>query len=383
MAALPGQFSTSVIFNDQHRDLIHCVAFDFHGRRIATSSSDMVVCVWNLSPNGTWQKSASWKSHGGPVWKVVWAHPEFGQILATCSFDRSVIIWEETVRAEDESLARNGVHSGKNKGHTHWRRCCQLVDSRHNVTDIKFAPRHLGLMLACYFHFVATVSSQGMLRIYEAPDIINLSMWNLNTDITVFKYRCSALTWSSNRLTKPLIAIASDDAEDVTKYIAVYEYHDNLRKWQLLNSSAIKVDEPVHDIAFAPSAGRCYHLLAVAAKDVSIFKFIEIEKKNDTHGDHTGNGQPTVYEIQLVEILENPSPSYADVNMWRLSWNITGTILTAGSSDGNVRVWKANFLKKWPLVATIKSTEDCKTHPDDPKKTTSISALPKQSHVYY
>lgn len=82
-----------------------------------------------------------------------------------------------------------------------------------------------------------------------------------------------------------------------------------------MNSSAIKVDEPVHDIAFAPSAGRCYHLLAVAAKDVSIFKFIEIEKKNDTHGDHTGNGQPTVYEIQLVEILENPSPSYADVNV--------------------------------------------------------------------
>lgn len=61
MASSSEQFSTSIIFNDQQRDLIHHVAFDFHGRRIATSSSDMMVCVWNLSPNGVWIKSASWK----------------------------------------------------------------------------------------------------------------------------------------------------------------------------------------------------------------------------------------------------------------------------------------------------------------------------------
>ncbi len=29
------------------------------------------------------------------MWRVNWAHPEFGQLLATCSFDRTAIIWEE------------------------------------------------------------------------------------------------------------------------------------------------------------------------------------------------------------------------------------------------------------------------------------------------
>jgi len=39
--------------------------------------------------------TASWKAHSGSVWKVTWAHPEFGQVLATCSFDRTAAIWEE------------------------------------------------------------------------------------------------------------------------------------------------------------------------------------------------------------------------------------------------------------------------------------------------
>lgn len=29
------------------------------------------------------------------MWKVTWAHPEFGQVIATCSFDRTAAVWEE------------------------------------------------------------------------------------------------------------------------------------------------------------------------------------------------------------------------------------------------------------------------------------------------
>lgn len=34
--------------------------------------------------------------HDAPVWQVAWAHPMFGVILASCSYDRKVIIWKET-----------------------------------------------------------------------------------------------------------------------------------------------------------------------------------------------------------------------------------------------------------------------------------------------
>lgn len=30
------------------------------------------------------------------MWRVAWAHPSFGNILASCSYDRMVFLWKET-----------------------------------------------------------------------------------------------------------------------------------------------------------------------------------------------------------------------------------------------------------------------------------------------
>lgn len=44
-----------------------------------------------------------------------------------------------------------------------------------------------------------------------------------------------------------------------------------------------------------------------------------------------------------------------------------------------------NLLKKWSLIATVKSTEEYKPFDDDDdsKATTSISSLTRENHVYY
>ena len=33
--------------------------------------------------------------HTAPVWQLSWAHPSFGSILASCSYDGRVFIWKE------------------------------------------------------------------------------------------------------------------------------------------------------------------------------------------------------------------------------------------------------------------------------------------------
>ncbi|ERE86150.1 nucleoporin SEH1-like protein [Cricetulus griseus] len=93
-----------------HKDLIHDVSFDFHGRRMATCSSDQSVKVWDKSESGDWHCTASWKTHSGSVWRVTWAHPEFGQVLASCSFDRTAAVWEEIVGESNDKL----------RGQSHW-----------------------------------------------------------------------------------------------------------------------------------------------------------------------------------------------------------------------------------------------------------------------
>jgi protein transport protein SEC13 len=48
-------------------------------------------------------------SHEGPVWQVAWAHPKFGSILASCSYDGSVIIWQEDENQKSHNPV--GTHS--------------------------------------------------------------------------------------------------------------------------------------------------------------------------------------------------------------------------------------------------------------------------------
>jgi WD40 repeat protein len=38
---------------------------------------------------------ATLTGHDGPVWMCAWAHPKFGTLLASCSFDHKVIVWKE------------------------------------------------------------------------------------------------------------------------------------------------------------------------------------------------------------------------------------------------------------------------------------------------
>ncbi|XP_056598184.1 nucleoporin SEH1 isoform X3 [Triplophysa dalaica] len=296
-----------------HKDLIHDVSYDFHGRRMATCSSDQSVKVWDKDDSGEWHCTASWKTHSGSVWRVTWAHPEFGQVLASCSFDRTAAVWEEIV----------GESNDKQRGQSHWIKRTTLVDSRTSVTDVKFAPKHMGLMLT-------TCSADGVVRIYEAPDVMNLSQWSLQHEISC-KLSCSCISWnpSSSRAHPPMIAVGSDDS-NVTfgGKVQIYEYNENTRKYAKAET-LVTVTDLVHDVAFAPNLGRSFHVLAIATKDVRIFKLVPLRRES------TSSSAPTKFEVQVMAQFDSHNSQ-----VWRVSWNITSTLLASSGDDGCVRLWK-------------------------------------------
>ncbi|GMT19497.1 hypothetical protein PFISCL1PPCAC_10794 [Pristionchus fissidentatus] len=307
----------------EHKDLVHQVVFDAYGRRMASCSSDMHVCVWDREDSGKWIKTSSWKIHGGPVWRVAWAHPEFGQVLATASNDRSVFVWEETMGS----------------GPTKWTKKASFSDNRVTVTDIKFAPNFLGLQLA-------TTNAAGIVLVYEAPDITDLSQWSLLHEMSPFYYRCSSLSWSCAQGLRPLMVVGCDDPEAKDhERLAVYELNDNVRKWTSLPTVKISEVRPVNDVGFSPAVSMLGHVMAVACGDVNLYNLT----MRATRSNNAAN--PTSYFVQKISVL---SDGY---KTWRLSWNVTGNAVTLCTAEGAVRVWKSMYMDEWKLVSTTIPSE--------------------------
>ncbi|CAG9795474.1 unnamed protein product [Diatraea saccharalis] len=343
MADVSNLFESQTISAD-HKDLIHDIAYDFYGERMATCSSDQYVKIWDSDSRGGWRLTGSWKAHHGSVWKVTWAHPEFGQVIATCSFDRTAAVWEEV----GDTNA-----SGSEKGLRTWVKRSNLVDSRTSVTDVKFGPKHLGLLLV-------TCSADGIIRIYEAPDVMNLAQWTLQHEIPT-KVSISCLSWNPtmSKINPPMLAVGSDEP-NTTNAIAnvptdkstacngkvfLYEYSEGSRRWTRTDCLS-SVLEPVNDIAFAPNLGRSFHLLAVATKDVRIIK---IEPIIDWNNPNNANGAGRF----KTEVLAAFEEHYSCV--WRVSWNLTGTLLASSGDDCCVRLWKMQYLNQWKCAAVFKN----------------------------
>ncbi len=72
---------------------------------------------------------ADLNGHDGPVWQVSWAHPKFGSLLASCSFDNRVVVWKEVSDNVWQQVYQSPLHTA-------------------SVNSLCWAPYELGLCLA-------------------------------------------------------------------------------------------------------------------------------------------------------------------------------------------------------------------------------------------
>lgn len=329
------------LFQTGHEELIHDIKYDFYGKHVATASSDQCIKVFDLdTTTSTWVLNDLWKAHDSIIPKISWAAPEFSvfKILASCSYDRTVKIWQE-MPDELQGLGRR------------WVKLATLaVELFGPIYDVQFAPAHLGFKLGC-------VGLDGIVRVYESMEPSDLSVWLLTCELSILDSHLPAkslqssfcIEWCPAKFakTEKFAVIALDQGfiynaqklrKDAESNDLAFE-EDSEEKVRMVKVCSL----PEHNglirlISWAPSMGRSYDMLATGCKD----GYIRIIKVYEENGE---------FKTDIVAKINDHRQE-----VWLVQWNSTGTILSSAGDDGKVRLWKCNSSNSWKCMSEINSS---------------------------
>ncbi|XP_021741791.1 protein transport protein SEC13 homolog B-like [Chenopodium quinoa] len=291
-----------------HNDVVHDVQMDYYGKRVATASSDTSIKIIGVSSNSATQSLATLTGHQGPVWQVAWAHPKFGSVLASCSYDGRVIIWKEANPNE-------------------WAQAHVFHEHKSSVNSISWAPHELGLCLACG-------SSDGTISVLTLQAD---GGWDTNRIDQAHPVGVTSVSWAP--ATAPGALVGSGLLEPVHKLVSG-GCDNTVKVWKLYNGTwkmdcfpALQMHSDwVRDVAWAPNLGLPKSTIASASQDGTVVIW-------------TVGKEGEQWEGRVLKDFKTP--------VWRVSWSLTGNLLAVADGDNNVTLWKEAVDGEWQQVSTV------------------------------
>ena len=154
---------------------IHDLKYNLYGTLLAVAGNNGSVSLFAVKNPDNPLESRSFtllatqnEAHLGPIWRIEFCHPVFGDFLATCSLDKTLKIWQWT----NDSLSQIYTYS-KFTG---------------SVNGISWAPHQLGFALAA-------CSSDGHVA------IISEQTWDNEYTFEVSSQPLNCITWAPLKLT--------------------------------------------------------------------------------------------------------------------------------------------------------------------------------------
>jgi len=320
-------------FDTAHEDVIHDAQFDYYGKRLATASSDRTIKIFSVEPGQPERLQTTLTGHEGPVWQVCWAHPKFGSIMASCSYDGTVVVWKETgagsaaAPAQFKPQQQFGFNQGAPSSSSSWIKVKEHRLHDASVNSIAWAPHEFGLSLAC-------ASSDGQISVitYRPED----SSWDVKS-FPAHQIGCNAVSWCASPASDYLAAMASgQQPKPLTSKRLVSGGCDNLAKVWVFDEgeSAWKLEASleghsdwVRDVAWAPSG----NIIASGSQDKQVFIW-----KNTSGATWT----------------KTPLSESFPETIWRLSWSTAGNLLAVSCGDNTVSLWREGPVGgAWELVS--------------------------------
>ncbi|CAN7104458.1 unnamed protein product [Brassica rapa subsp. narinosa] len=297
-----------LVIETGHEDTVHDVQMDYYGKRVATASSDCTIKITGVSNNGASQHLATLTGHRGPVWEVAWAHPKFGSMLASCSYDGQVILWKEGSQNQ-------------------WTQAHVFTDHKTSVNSIAWAPYELGLSLACG-------SSDGNISVFTGRGD---GGWDTTKIDQAHPVGITSVSWAPS--TAPGALVSSGLLDPVYK-LASGGCDNTVKVWKLSNGSwkmdcfpaLQKHSDWVRDVAWAPNLGLPKSTIASGSQDGKVVIW-------------TVGKEGEQWEGKVLNDFKAP--------VWRVSWSLTGNLLAVSDGNNNVTVWKEAVDGEWQQVTAL------------------------------
>ncbi|KAJ3183951.1 GTPase-activating protein S13 [Gaertneriomyces sp. JEL0708] len=310
-----------VSFDTQHEDLIHDCQLDFYGRLLATCSSDRTIRIFET--DGSSQTFVqSLEGHAGPVWQVSWAHPRFGLLLASCSHDKTVRVWK--------APAPSGP----------WGCVWQHTLHTSSVNAVAFAPPEYGLLLLAG-------SSDGYVSVAAYDE--SSGEWNTST-LMAHSMGVNAISWAPSTVPGSLIEVTGSTPTSMVKRFTTAGCDNMIKIWRedpnqpnnFVEESQLEGHTDwVRDVAWAPNLGLPATYIASCGQDKQVFIWTADLKAATSN-------PPSWHKVALA--YNSETGQFPDV-VWKVSWSPTGNILAVSCGDNRVTLWTTDVeTNKWKLV---------------------------------
>jgi protein transport protein SEC13 len=287
----------------------------YYSLPMLTEPTDRTVKIFDVSANQH-SLSATLTGHEGPVWEVAWAHPKFGTVLASCSFDGTVMIHRETRPRVWTLLYTHRFHAS-------------------SVNSVEFTPHEFGLVLAC-------ASSDGKVSIltHQPDDTWDVEHFKDNAlgvnSLSWGHFNCLGSKAEGQPESAPQMRLVTGGCDNRIRF---WRYHAEgngiAGGWKQDQAEAlgdgVAHSDWVRDVAWMPSRVP-QNTVASCSEDHTVIIWTQTQAG--------GMWQPT-----LLNSFEAP--------VWRLSWSVNGSILAVSSGDNTVTLWKSGLDGVWKQVSTM------------------------------
>ncbi|KAF4047330.1 WD domain G-beta repeat [Phytophthora infestans] len=335
----------------EHNDMIYDIQLDYYGKRLVTCSSDRTFRVYDVSKamvaGGDSDDHSAVKDglepqqeqqlhvlqhvvpladdSAAPIHRVAWAHPKFGAVLALAAQDGKVYIYRE-------ELVQQGTGGVSNV--TEWR--LKHVHEFHSlaVLSVAWAPYEYGLCLA-------SASADGQVSFLTRTRegwVVSSSFRNSEEGMG-----CTSVSWA------PYNSLGSQGAQGPVQRVVTGSCNHAVTIWQFVTApqedsnagnSYWKVvitpfyghNDWVRDVVWAPNVGIPANAIASGSDDHTVRVWTQDEADGE-------------WASHVLHTFRAP--------VYRLSWSLTGSVLSVAAGDDEVTFWKQQSNHEWTQMSSV------------------------------